>query len=169
MSNSSNSVSIPVSDNEFDEVERMRVRARRKRKKLGSRVKNELARRVFRMMLRYWLVVFFLIAAGLLIFEATRIGRKSRMEAKSELGDTTRPTLGDSVLGTDKKSGLDNKPDGNLNRLDPVTRMVAGVRERKFSKNLIFFSMINLIFLFREDLQILVMRIGFDLFGVSLF
>ncbi|XP_022133586.1 uncharacterized protein LOC111006123 [Momordica charantia] len=129
MSNSSNSVSIPVSDNEFDEVERMRVRARRKRKKLGSRVKNELARRVFRMMLRYWLVVFFLIAAGLLIFEATRIGRKSRMEAKSELGDTTRPTLGDSVLGTDKKSGLDNKPDGNLNRLDPVTRMVAGVRE----------------------------------------
>ncbi|XP_004147797.1 uncharacterized protein LOC101206879 isoform X2 [Cucumis sativus] len=117
MSNNSSSVSIPVSDNELDDMERMRVRVRRKRKKQGNRVNNELAPRVFRMMLKYWLVVFFLLAAGLLLFEATKIGQNSRLETKSE-------------LETDKESGLDKKPDGNLNRLDPVTRMVAGVRKR---------------------------------------
>lgn len=125
MSNNSSSVSIPVSDNELDDMERMRVRVRRKRKKQGNRVNNELAPRVFRMMLKYWLVVFFLLAAGLLLFEATKIGQNSRLETKSE-------------LETDKESGLDKKPDGNLNRLDPVTRMVAGVRKRKLSSTLKF-------------------------------
>lgn len=136
MSNNSNSVSIPVSDNELDELERMRVRVRRKRKKQANRVKNELVPRVLRMMLKYWVVVFFLLATGLLLFEATKIGQKSRLEAKSELGGTTRPKLDDSKLGNVKEAGLDNKPDGNLNRLDPVTRMVAGVRERKLSSTL---------------------------------
>ncbi|XP_038894402.1 uncharacterized protein LOC120083005 isoform X2 [Benincasa hispida] len=130
MSNNSNNVSITVSDNELDELERMRVRVRRKRKKQGNRVKNELAPRIFRMMLKYWLVVFFLLAAGLLLFEATKIGQKSRLEAKSEHSGMTRAKLDDSKLGPVMESGLDNKPDGNLNRLDPVTRMVSGIRER---------------------------------------
>ncbi|XP_008466626.2 probable hexosyltransferase MUCI70 isoform X1 [Cucumis melo] len=130
MSNNSNSVSIPVSDNELDDMERMRVRVRRKRKKQGNRVNNELAPRVFKMMLKYWLVVFFLLAVGLLLFEATKIGQNSRLETKSEFAATTTPKLDDSKLETVKESGLDKKPDGNLNRLDPVTRMVNGVRER---------------------------------------
>ncbi|XP_022941376.1 uncharacterized protein LOC111446685 [Cucurbita moschata] len=130
MSKSSNSVSISVSDNELDDLERMRVRARRKRKKPGNRDKNELARRVFRIILKYWVVVFFLLALSLLLFEATRIGRKSRLETKSEVAGSTRPTMDEPVIETEKKSDLDSKPDGNLNKLDPVTRKVAGVRER---------------------------------------
>lgn len=130
MSNNSNSVSIPVSDNELDDLERLRVRVRRKRKKPGNRAKNDLARRVLRVMLRYWLVVFVLLAAALLLFEASRIGPKSKLGAKSEVGGTTGPKLDDLKRGTEKKLGLDDKPDGNLNRLDPVTRMVAGVRKR---------------------------------------
>lgn len=136
MSKSSNSVSISVSDNELDDLERMRVRARRKRKKPGNRDKNELARRVFRIILKYWVVVFFLLALSLLLFEATRIGRKSRLETKSEVAGSTRPTIDEPVIGTEKKSDLDSKPDGNLNRLDPVTRKVAGVRERKLATTL---------------------------------
>lgn len=136
MSNNSNSVSIPVSDNELDDLERLRVRVRRKRKKPGNRAKNDLARRVLRVMLRYWLVVFVLLAAALLLFEASRIGPKSKLGAKSEVGGTTGPKLDDLKRGTEKKLGLDDKPDGNLNRLDPVTRMVAGVRKRKLATTL---------------------------------
>lgn len=156
MSNNSNSVSIPVSDNELDDMERMRVRVRRKRKKQGNRVNNELAPRVFKMMLKYWLVVFFLLAAGLLLFEATKIGQNSRLETKSEFAATTTPKLDDSKLETVKESGLDKKPDGNLNRLDPVTRMVNGVRERKLLSTLKF------LFVFSSSLHILAMRICSD-------
>ncbi|XP_059455455.1 probable hexosyltransferase MUCI70 isoform X1 [Corylus avellana] len=108
-----NSISISVSDSDSDELGRMRVRVRRKRKKPGHRVKNELVRRVIRAILKYWTLLIFLPAAGLLVFEASRIGRKPSLVVNSELGAAKKP-----------------KSEGNLNRLDPTTRVVGGVRER---------------------------------------
>ncbi|GLT70491.1 hypothetical protein SLA2020_425670 [Shorea laevis] len=110
---SNNSISISVSDDEDEELGRMRVRVRRKRKKPGHRIKDELVRRVIRALLRYWTLLIFLPAAGLLVFEASRIGRKPSLVVNSELGAAKKPKL-----------------EGNLNRLDPTTRVVGGVRER---------------------------------------
>ncbi|XP_027938765.1 uncharacterized protein LOC114193243 [Vigna unguiculata] len=111
------SVSISLSDEESDELGRMRVRARRKRKKLGNR---RLLRRLF---VRYWMLLVIVPAAGLFIFEATRIGRNlnglntnSRIEARTSRIDGSSPTL--------------RKAPTNLNRLDPTTHVVAGIRER---------------------------------------
>ncbi|XP_040996664.1 probable hexosyltransferase MUCI70 [Juglans microcarpa x Juglans regia] len=112
-----NSISISVSDEDSDDLGRMRVRVRRKRKKPSHRFKNELARRVLRLLLKYWTLLIFLPAAGLLVFEASRIGRKPSLVVNSE-------------LGTVKKPSSEKKSEGNLNRLDPTTRVVGGVRER---------------------------------------
>ncbi|XP_014502835.1 uncharacterized protein LOC106763148 [Vigna radiata var. radiata] len=111
------SVSISLSDEESDELGRMRVRARRKRKKLGNR---RLLRKLF---VRYWMLLVIVPAAGLFIFEATRIGRSlnglntnSRIETRTHRIDGSSSTL--------------RKAPTNLNRLDPTTHVVAGIRER---------------------------------------
>ncbi|GMY28490.1 probable hexosyltransferase MUCI70 [Fagus crenata] len=117
LSNNSVSISVDDEDDGLDELGRMRVRVRRKRKKPFHRVKSELPRRVIRALVKYWMILIFLPAAGLLLFEASRIGRK------------TNPVINSEIV-TVKKPSLEKKPDGNLNRLDPTTRVVHGVRER---------------------------------------
>ncbi|XP_061996313.1 uncharacterized protein LOC133714248 isoform X2 [Rosa rugosa] len=118
----SNSVSISVSDDESDELGRMRVRVRRKRKKLGHRFKNEFFRRVVRSLVKYWSLLILLPAIGLLLYEAWSIGWKSpQLNNKSE-----KPSLVHSELN----ASSEKKSEGNLNRLDPITRVIHGVRER---------------------------------------
>lgn len=126
-----NSIQISISDEDSDELGRMRVRVRRKRKKQAQRVKAELTRRVFRFFIKYWTVLIFLFAAGLLLFEATRIGRKPSPVDSSELGGAVkRPhVVENSGLGELRKPISEKKLDGNLNRLDPVTKVVHGVRK----------------------------------------
>ncbi|XP_058220924.1 probable hexosyltransferase MUCI70 [Rhododendron vialii] len=113
-----NSIPISLSDDDSDDVAgKTKPRVRRKRKK--PRGKNELAQRFLRELLRWWPVLLFLPFAVLLVFEASRIGR--------------RPILPvDSERNSHRKTGpaLESKSEGNLNRLDPLTRMVGGVRER---------------------------------------
>ncbi|TQE12999.1 hypothetical protein C1H46_001374 [Malus baccata] len=125
---SNNSISISVSDDEADELGRMRVRVRRKRKKLGHRLKNEFLHRVARKLVRYWALLIFLPALGLLLYEVSRIGRKPSLVAKSELSAPEKPSLVGAE--TVKNSSLEKKSDGNLNRLDHTTRVVGGVRQR---------------------------------------
>lgn len=117
------SIAINVSDEDSDDVSgKLRVRARRKRKKSGARGKPESARRILILLRRWWPVLLFLPAAGLLFFEASRIGRKPSPLINSELA--TQKTQ-DLVVET--------KSVGNLNRLDPTTRVFDGVRQRKYS------------------------------------
>ncbi|KAF5194424.1 Dna-directed rna polymerase subunit beta [Thalictrum thalictroides] len=108
-----NSISISVSDDEEDELAgKMRVRVRRKRKKLGFQVKkSECLRRLF---IRWWAVLIFLPAIGLLLFEASRLARKT-----SEINENR-----------DSQVVQETKVHGNLNRLDPTTRMFNGTRQR---------------------------------------
>lgn len=110
--NNNNSVSISVSDDESDELGRMRVRARRKRKKLGHK------RLLRKLLLKYWMLLIIIPAAGLLVFEVTSIGRKPNLKLNSE----TRTH--------ESRPALVKESHGNLNRLDPTTHVVAGVRER---------------------------------------
>ncbi|XP_013622980.1 probable hexosyltransferase MUCI70 [Brassica napus] len=109
----SNSVSISMSDDDSNEINRIRsTRTRRKRKKPGHRTTfGELPRYLLRLLLRYWILLVLLLAFGLLLFESTRIGTKSANSEHNQL----------------KKS-----PDssGNLNRLDPTTKVIGGVRQR---------------------------------------
>ncbi|PQQ16628.1 uncharacterized protein Pyn_35949 [Prunus yedoensis var. nudiflora] len=125
-----NSISISVSDDEPDELGRMRVRVRRKRKKPGHRLKNEFLHRVVRKLVRYWALLIFLPALGLLLYEASRIGRKPSSVANTELGASEKSTLVDSELSNVTNRSLEKKSDGNLNRLDATTRVVGGVRQR---------------------------------------
>ncbi|XP_057973403.1 probable hexosyltransferase MUCI70 isoform X2 [Malania oleifera] len=116
------SISISVSDEDSDELGKMRARVRRKRPKFGLRLrgKHELARRLLRMLVKWWAVLLFLLAVGLLVFEASRIGRKPGPVMNSEVGVTKK-------FGFITEKRLDG---GNLNRLDPTSRVVRGVRER---------------------------------------
>ncbi|XP_019087169.1 PREDICTED: uncharacterized protein LOC104725215 [Camelina sativa] len=109
-----NSVSISVSDEES--LNRIRARTRRKRKKLSHRTSYELPRYVLRLFVRYWVVLVFLLAVGLLGFESTRIGVKS-----SELKHPP---------DSSGKESPSKKNEGNLNRLDPTTKVIGGVRQR---------------------------------------
>ena len=121
-----NSISISVSDDESDELGRVRARVRKKRKKLGHRNNgNGFTRWLLRKLVKYWMVLIFLPAAGLLLFEA------SRFVVKPEVSKT--PIRSGSELSPIKKPSLVTKSEGNLNRLDPTTRVVAGVRERKWA------------------------------------
>ncbi|XP_027331623.1 uncharacterized protein LOC113847005 [Abrus precatorius] len=117
MFHNNNSVSISVSDDESDELGRMRVRARRKRRKLGHR------RWLRKLLLRYWMLLIIIPAACLLIFEASRIGRKPSLNVNSEI-ETRNNQLHRS------NPALVKEPHSNLNRLDPTTHVVGGVRER---------------------------------------
>ncbi|KAK3038168.1 hypothetical protein RJ639_029622 [Escallonia herrerae] len=109
-----NSVSIPISEDDDAVAGRTRPRVRRKRKKPGFRGNEVFTWPFFRLLKRWWPVFLFLPAAGLLILEASRIDRKPVPVVKTE------PV----PLNTEEKSV------GNLNRLDPTTRVVGGVRER---------------------------------------
>ncbi|XP_022740018.1 uncharacterized protein LOC111292087 isoform X2 [Durio zibethinus] len=124
-----NSISISVSDDESDEVGRMRVRVRRKRKKHSHRlVRTELTHRLIRWFVKYWTLLIFLPAAVLLIFEATRIGRKPGLVVNSEVNQVKEANLlGNSELTKVKVPSEEKKSESNLNRLDTTTR---GVRER---------------------------------------
>lgn len=125
-----NSVAIPVSDDEADELGRLRVRARRKRKKhTGPRVRAEWTRRVKRLLVKYWLFLVLVPAAGLLLFEASRIGRNTSLE-DARVSDAESTIMG-SDSQVSKKPTLENRSEGNLNRLDPTTRVIGGVRQRK--------------------------------------
>lgn len=119
MFNNNSSIAINVSDEDSDNhAEKLRLRARRKRKKSTPRGTAKLLSRFLR---RWWPVFLFFPAAGLLVFEASSLGLKHSPLINSELA--TQKT---HDLVTEKKSA------GNLNRLDPTTRVVAGVRERKY-------------------------------------
>ncbi|KAJ9140886.1 hypothetical protein P3X46_031478 [Hevea brasiliensis] len=109
---SNNSIAITVSDEESDELSRMRARVRRKSKKQrGLRVKNKLSQRVPRFLLKYWMVLIFLPAAGLLVFEASSIGKKPSLDLGLE-----RDGSYTSDLKVNQTIGESNK---NLDRLDP--------------------------------------------------
>ncbi|GMJ15355.1 hypothetical protein like AT5G42660 [Hibiscus trionum] len=128
----SNSISISVSDDDPDELGRMRVRVRRKRKKHGDqRGRTEFTQRLIRWLVKFWMLLVFLPAAALLIFEATRIGRKPGLAVNSEVNEVKKPnSLGNKEPRTEVKAlSQANKPDSTLNRLDPTTHVVGGVRE----------------------------------------
>ncbi|XP_057427075.1 probable hexosyltransferase MUCI70 [Lotus japonicus] len=114
--NNSLSVSIPVSDDEPDELGRMRVRARRKRKKLTHR------RFLRKLLVRYWMLLIIIPTACLLFFEASRIARKPSFNVNSDIQTRTPVDRSSPPLRKETHS--------NLNRLDPTTHVVAGVRER---------------------------------------
>ncbi|XP_008797009.1 uncharacterized protein LOC103712303 [Phoenix dactylifera] len=104
-----NSISVSVSDD--DEVAgRMRVRVRHKRKKPGARGRADFCRKIVRKAIRWWTVLLFLPAIALLLVESSKLARKPQGEPKSEPVPAEEST-------------------GNLNRLDPTTRIVRGVRE----------------------------------------
>lgn len=130
--NNHTNISISVSDDESDELGRMRVRARRKRKKLGHR---RLLRKLF---LRYWTLLVIVPAACLLVFEATRIGRSRPSLNLNSNSVTTR-----NRVNVSSTPALGKEPQGNLNRLDPTTHVVAGVRERMFNLLLHFILFIT--------------------------
>ncbi|CAL5359516.1 unnamed protein product [Camellia sinensis] len=142
------SISISVSDEESDDLAG-KIRVRRKRKKSVFRGKNELAQRLVRKLMRWWPVLLFLLPAGLLILEASRIGRKPSpvldsglasqkepklvVEKKSEANlnrSKSSPVL-DSGLASQKepKPAVEKKSEANLNRLNPTTRVIRGIRQ----------------------------------------
>ena len=126
MFNNNNSVSIPISDYESDEPGRVRAHVRRKRKKLGHRGNNEFGRRVLRKLVKHWMLLIVVIAAALLVFEATTIGRKPNLAVSSELRTPHKEG------GIKSQLALGNEPPHrNLNRLDPP---------RKFSSSQLLLS-----------------------------
>ncbi|GLU04377.1 hypothetical protein SLE2022_215270 [Rubroshorea leprosula] len=117
--NNNSGVSISVSDDDSDELGRIRLRVPRKRKKHG-RVRTELNQRVIRWLLKYWTLLIFLPAAGLLLFEASRIGGKPSLVVNTELSSLKRTNLlGNSELQKVKKTSDKRNLEANLNRLDP--------------------------------------------------
>ncbi|XP_047321557.1 probable hexosyltransferase MUCI70 [Impatiens glandulifera] len=115
-----NNISIPVSDDDSDDApSRTQVRVRRKRRKSSFRGKDEFLRRFVRNLLRWWPALLFLPAAGLLLFEASRIGRRPNSLAGHS----------EQVPQQKQKSIIDKKPGGNnLNRDDRITRSINGVK-----------------------------------------
>ncbi|XP_059450793.1 probable hexosyltransferase MUCI70 [Corylus avellana] len=114
-------ISITVSDEESDDRSRLlrALRKRRKRQSISfrSKTKSELLLRVLRKVLRWWVLILFVPAIGLLLLEVSRV-----------LGKDPGPdpdSAAKSVSGFGRKSSV-----GNLDRLDPRTRVVHRVRER---------------------------------------
>ncbi|XP_057989069.1 probable hexosyltransferase MUCI70 isoform X2 [Hevea brasiliensis] len=111
-----NSISISVSDEESSELGRMQERVRIKRKKQQvHRVRNEFSRRVVRFLLKYWMVLVFLPAAGLLVFEASRIGKKPSLDVELEHDVKKTPDLKINQTVDESKKKMEE----NLDRLDP--------------------------------------------------
>lgn len=106
-------VLISVPDDDLGEQNRMLDRVRRKRKtQQGHRINNDLPRRVTRLLLRYWMLLIFLPAAALLVFEASRIAKGPSLDAKQRPRELEK-------LSSDgaKKTGKISL--SNLNRIDP--------------------------------------------------
>ncbi|XP_057765972.1 probable hexosyltransferase MUCI70 [Salvia miltiorrhiza] len=117
---SNNGVTISVSDDDpEDPSSRMRPRFRRKRKNPGSRSRPDFTRRIVAKLLKWWPALLLLPAACLLIYEAIKIG-------DGEIRNPPSARKSDHVATQSSK----DKPLGNLNKLDPTTRVVGGVRER---------------------------------------
>ncbi|KAK4429119.1 hypothetical protein Salat_1212100 [Sesamum alatum] len=114
-----NNISIAVSDDDIEDPSgRMRVRVRRKRKKPGPPRRLDFTQKILTVLLKWWPALLLLIAVALLVYEAFKIGGGERRSSPQ-------------VKNLDKVvSGGSGKPQGNLNRLDPTTRIVRGVRER---------------------------------------
>ncbi|VFR00614.1 unnamed protein product [Cuscuta campestris] len=114
-----NSIPIAVSDGESDELAgRIKARVRRKRTRPANRGQNRFSRRVVHLILKWWHVPLILLAAGLLILEASRIGGRSGTRIRRD--SDPKKQVGTVV----------RKPPENLDRLDQVTRVRGGVRER---------------------------------------
>ncbi|KAL2498336.1 Protein of unknown function (DUF616) [Abeliophyllum distichum] len=113
-----NNISISVSDSDSDDLSgRMRVRVRRKRKKPGPRGKTDLTRWVITKLLKWWPVMLFFLAVTLLTYEASKIAGGKPPSSRVKKLEAVATWNGD-------------KPQGNLNRLDPTSHVVGGVRER---------------------------------------
>ncbi|KAL5704933.1 hypothetical protein ACHQM5_023290 [Ranunculus cassubicifolius] len=116
-----NSISISVSDDDSDDQSgKMRVRVRRKRKKLGliHSKNNEFFGKLLRLVIRWWTVLVFVPAIGLLIFEASRLARKP-----------SENTSVKDVVNRVAHVVVEKKEMSNLNRLDMTTRVIGGVRQ----------------------------------------
>ncbi|KAK8601193.1 hypothetical protein V6N12_051035 [Hibiscus sabdariffa] len=110
----------------------MRVRVRRKRKKHGGqRGRTEFTQLLIRWLVKFWILFVFLPAAALLIYEATRTGRKPALAVNSEVNEVKKPnSLGNKEPRAKVKAlSQANKSESTLNRLDPTTHVVGGVRE----------------------------------------
>lgn len=116
-------VSISISDDSSDELAgKLKPRVRRKRRKLGLRGKTQFSREVIiNRIVKLWPLLVFIPFAALLVFEAYRLGGKPNPLGKPS----------ESVPRNKPVQHIDKKPPANLNRLDPLTRVVRGVRERK--------------------------------------
>ncbi|KAE8706791.1 hypothetical protein F3Y22_tig00110388pilonHSYRG00264 [Hibiscus syriacus] len=76
------------------------------------------------------MLLVFLPAAVLIIFEVTSVGRKPVLVVNSEINEVKRPNLmGNPELTKPKEATQGKKLDSKLNRLDPITHVVGGVRE----------------------------------------
>ncbi|KAJ6812020.1 uncharacterized protein M6B38_152255 [Iris pallida] len=94
--------------------------------------KNQLLRRTLRFLRKWWPVLLFLPAIGLLLFES------------SKLAADTEPAR--------------EPPQGNLDRLDPITRIIGGVRQPCF-KTLPPEEILNLEFPERENTNFSIRRV----------
>ncbi|KAF7817547.1 uncharacterized protein G2W53_031516 [Senna tora] len=130
--NNNNSVSISVLDDESDELSRLRPRVRRKRKKLLHRGDNGFALRLLRKLLKYWMLLIIIPIVVFLVFEASIIGTKHSLMLNSQFGTPNKSVRFNSELSKVDKSisTLGKDPKDNLNRLDPTTRVIGGVRQR---------------------------------------
>lgn len=118
MLNNNISISVPDDDDE-DPSTRVRAPARRKRKKLGPRGRPDLTRIIFSKLFKWWPALLLLLAVALLVYEAFKIG-----------GSERRSPPRYNITGNVATQGSNTKPLGNLNKLEPTTRVVGGVRER---------------------------------------
>ncbi|PNX56002.1 hypothetical protein L195_g049636, partial [Trifolium pratense] len=119
--NHHHSLPISLSDDETDELGRMRVRARRKRKKLGNK------RFIKKLLVKYWMLLIILPAAFLLFYEATRIGGLRPNSPNIATIKSLNQDHPHDLPSSDLVKELNTKT--NLNRLDPVTHVIGGVKE----------------------------------------
>ncbi|KAK9164059.1 hypothetical protein Syun_004961 [Stephania yunnanensis] len=111
-----NGISISVSDDHSDEIAgNMKVRIRKKRRKLGFHKNNGFCSIIFRKIMRWWTLLIFVPAIGLLILEGSRLTTKTPDEINGSIDSRVQVA--------------ENKPVGNLNRVDPITRVVNGSRQ----------------------------------------
>ncbi|KAK4274751.1 hypothetical protein QN277_017933 [Acacia crassicarpa] len=132
MFDNNSNVAISVLDDESDDHGRMRARARRNRKKLLHRGENGFALRLLRKVQRYWMLLIIIPVVGFLVFEAFIIGRKPSLIVSSQLGTLNDPSqLNLEFSKVDQSTPtLGKDPRSNLNRFDPTTRVIGGVRQR---------------------------------------
>lgn len=124
-----NNISISISDDDSDDpAGKFRVHFRRSHRKQNSRLRRHLLRRIFRISRRWWPVILFLPAIALLLFEALKLSAKtsSNNDNGVDMKSDSKPV----------KKKMDWRPHkeapSNLDRLDPVTRVVGGIRQRRF-------------------------------------